>query len=69
MNINQITIYIDEPTKTVKIYLNSELIKTGTYSEFYELYDGYGYSQSYRGYIDELNLDNCEIVTHTYKHS
>lgn len=68
---NQILVDINDPTKTVKIYLNNELLRTGTYSDFYEIYTGYGYSQSYRGYIDELKLnrDNCEIIIKEYKYA
>ena len=66
-----ILVDIHDPTKTVKIYLNNKLFKTGTYSEFYELYNDYGVTNSWRGCVHNMQmyLGECEVIIQEYKHS
>jgi hypothetical protein len=70
---NRIDVYINDPHQFVEIYLNGQLINSGTYHYFWTLDDSHGLLNSYRVQVNKIKTDindpECEVITHTYKHS
>lgn len=70
---NRIDVYINDPHQFVEIYLNGRLINSGTYHYFWAVDDSHGFLNSYRVQVNKIkthiNDPDCEVITHTYKHS